>query len=203
MFDYIKGVITRIADGYLVLENNDIGYRIEASNTTLANLKVNDRIKLFTYLSVKDDGISLLGFYSPEERVMFTGLVSVSGVGTKSGFALLSGMPLATLATAIACGDVKALSAIKGIGKKTAERIILELKEKVDYEIVSDKDIDISFIKGNTVAEDAVFALQALGFGKADSAKAVAEAGKAIAGAGNAANTNELITIALKSFNKR
>ena len=142
--------------------------------------------EVYTYLAVREDGISLYGFSTIEEKNMFLKLITVSGVGPKSGIAILSAIDISSLATMIATEDVKGLSKIKGLGKKTAERIILELREKVEA----------SYYEGETKTkkaedsqedQDAIIALMSLGFTKTECAKAVKEAKE------NGANTIEQI----------
>ena len=173
MIGYIKGNVLNIKDGVALIENNGIGYEITCSKSALANFT--DKGEVYTYLAVKEDGVSLYGFSCIEEKQMFLKLISVSGVGPKMGITVLSGMNLNDLAVKIATNDVKGLSTIKGLGKKTAERIILELREKVSAEISA---VSEEKEQENTkpVNEDAVFALMSLGFTKKECEGAVKEA---------------------------
>ena len=132
MFNYIKGEIIEKFENQVIIENNGIGYEFNVSmNTRDMCGIIGDIVKMHTFLSVKEDGISLFGFYSLEEKNLFLNLITVSGVGPKSALQILSGGQLSELNIAISTGDVGYLAKIKGIGKKTAERIVVELKDKV------------------------------------------------------------------------
>ena len=132
MYAYISGKLVDIAEGFVVVDNNGIGYEIGVSNTTLAQLPpMGNTVKLYIFHIVKEDEESLYGFYSTAERAMFCKLIAVSGVGPKMAQTILGAFNVNSLSMAIITGDVKSLSRVKGIGKKTAERIVLELKEPV------------------------------------------------------------------------
>lgn len=197
MIAYVKGKIIDEFEGGVVIENNGIGYEILCSATAAAKLSANKEGAVYTYFQLRDDGVSLYGFDNKAEKAMFIKLISVSGVGPKLGISVLSGMSLTDLATAIATSDVKSLSRIKGLGKKTAERIVLELREKIS----ADEDgVLISPVGAtNTVLssedEDAVIALTELGFSSADSRKAVQKAKEA-----GAKTAQEVISAALRSM---
>lgn len=197
MIAYVKGKVIDEFEGGVVIENNGIGYEILCSATAAAKLSANKEGAVYTYFQLRDDGVSLYGFDNKAEKAMFIKLISVSGVGPKLGISVLSGMSLTNLATAIATSDVKSLSRIKGLGKKTAERIVLELREKIS----ADEDgVLISPVGAtNTVLssedEDAVIALMELGFSSADSRKAVQKAKEA-----GAKTAQEVISAALRSM---
>ena len=178
MIGYIKGALLSANNGVILLENNGIGYEITCSASVYEKILADKKGEVYTYLAVREDGVSLYGFISPEEKNMFLQLITVSGVGPKMGITVLSGMTLNDLAVKIAMSDVKGLSAIKGLGKKTAERIILELREKVGTVDVSEvqKDIQSQNVVVESGDEDAIIALMSLGFTKAECAKAVKEA---------------------------
>ena len=178
MIGYIKGNVIGATDTTVLLENNGIGYEIICSASVYQKLLAQKSGEVYTYLGVKEDGISLYGFSSVEEKNMFLKLITVSGVGPKSGIAVLSAMDLSSLATMIATSDVKGLSKIKGLGKKTAERIILELREKVeenlfDGEAGAKKSVDSQTDQND---QDAIIALMSLGFTKTECAKVVKQA---------------------------
>ena len=139
MLGYIKGKVLYSSDGTVLLENNGIGYEVLCSGAAYAKLISDGQGEVYTYLQVREDGVSLFGFVSPEEKNMFLKLISVSGVGPKMGITVLSSMNINDIAVAIANSDVKKLTAAKGLGKKTAERIILELREKVSAESLPEK----------------------------------------------------------------
>ncbi|MDR2091044.1 MAG: Holliday junction branch migration protein RuvA [Clostridiales bacterium] len=184
MYSYIKGRVSEKEFDRLTLENNGVGYEILVSPNTLSLLKKGDEALIYTYFQVKQDGIALLGFPSKEEKNMFSRLITVTGIGPKSALAILSEISPYDLAFAIAQNDSVKLSKVKGIGKKTAARIVLELKEKIDLEegVVLEKT-DLSSIGGEGAA--AAVALQALGFSKTDSVKAVEKAMTAASGTEN------------------
>jgi len=169
MLEYIKGFIEHIDEDYIVVESNDIGYKIQTSLTTIADLQHHgEKVCIFTELIVREDSMTLCGFSSKNELKMFKLLTSVSGVGTKVGIAVLSSIPYTSLYTILISGDVNALTKANGVGKKTAQRIILELKEKVkkvmhisvDHGEVIQETLDIS----HSNFEDAKAGLLSLGY---------------------------------------
>lgn len=196
MIGYINGkLISANNNGVVILETGGIGYEITCSNEAFGEVVNKGGGALYTYLHVREDGFFLYGFISPEEKSMFLKLISVSGVGPKMGIAVLSSMPLNDLAFIIASQDVKTLSKVKGLGKKTAERIILELRENI-----SSLDLPEGGKKSTAKAQvlsdvenDAVIALMSLGFTRNESETAVVEAKS------RGADTIEsIITIALQ-----
>ena len=173
MIGYVKGKLLSYSGETVLLENNGVGYEISCSAEALRRILENGEGAVYTYLAVREDGLSLYGFIDAEEKEMFLKLISVSGVGPKMGIGVLSCMSVKDLCFKIATEDIKGLSAVKGLGKKTAERIILELKDKVDAYGAQPAET-------NTVAEepdeDAVAALLSLGFTKSEITKALAGA---------------------------
>jgi len=195
MIDFIKGILIKKEQGSVVIEvDSGIGFLLACSANTLSQLPESGEVKLYSYLHVKDDGLSLFGFKSIEERAMFLRLITVSGVGPKVAMALLSGMPLPSLALAILTSDAKTICKVKGIGKKTAERIFLELKEKIEPDELPDTDIQIASFKHDANATDAVIALKSLGFGQNEAYNAVKAARP------KATSIEELIALALKNL---
>lgn len=178
MIGYIKGRVLSAKDGTVLIENNGLGYEVVCSTSVYNKLASQKEGEVYTYMAVREDGVSLYGFISLEEKAMFLKLISVSGVGPKMGITVLSGLSLTDLVTKIATQDVKGLSKVKGLGKKTAERIILELREKigcVDGEtgevlLFNQKPVE------SQVNQDAVLALMSLGFTKQESVEAVKRA---------------------------
>ncbi len=195
MLAFISGNVVSAREGSIVLENNGIGYELMVSNNTLTSLgAVGNNIQLFSYLQVKEDSICLYGFYSQEEKSMFLKLISVSGIGPKVAMSILSGTSLSSLAIAIITEDAKTLSKIKGIGKKTAERLILELKENISKE---DTGEEVKVITGfNKETDDAINALIALGITRSEAYKAV------MASVDEAKTIEELISLALKKYSR-
>lgn len=198
MIAFIKGKVIDEFEGGVVLENNGIGYEILCSAALLAKLSADKEGGVFTYLQVKEDGLSLFGFDNKEEKRMFLKLISVSGIGPKMAMGILSGMRVNELATAIAMNDVKGLSRIKGLGKKTAERIILELRESVSAEnaaIAAEESFAAPVFTSED--EDAIIALMGLGFSGIQSRNAVKTAKEQ-----GAETIQDVISFALKSMGK-
>lgn len=175
MLAYLNGILAHKQEGMAIIDCNGVGYELFVSNNTLMSLPfVNEPCKLYSYMQVKDDGIALFGFSTVEERDLFNKLISVSGVGPKGALAILSGMSLSDLLKAIASEDVAFLSKIKGLGKKTAERLCLELKDKINI---------VGFVNENTdynptAVGEAIEVLVSLGISKNDAnnlAKSVAK----------------------------
>ena len=178
MIGYLKGKILSLGTDTALIETAaGVGFEVLLSGSAFSKLSGQKEGEVFTYMQVREDGVSLFGFSSSEEKEMFLKLISVSSVGPKMGITALSQMSAGDIATAIATNDVKRLSAVKGMGKKTAERIILELREKVSA-------VTVQSVAGETVPavqisasdEDAVVALMTLGFTRNESAKAIARA---------------------------
>lgn len=132
MISFLIGIIEEKKDNTLILNVNGVGYELIASVNTLSSLPMQgESVKIYTYMAVREDGIFLFGFSTQEERELFYKLITVSGVGPKMAITILSGLSLSDLTVAIMKEDSKLLSKIKGLGKKTAERICLELKDKL------------------------------------------------------------------------
>ena len=171
MYEYIKGKYMGINKDYIIIENNNIGYKIFTSGATMAEMPgINDEVMLYLEQIVREDFIGLYGFKDREELEMFKLLLSISGVGAKAALSLLSISRINNLKYAIIMEDDKHLCRAPGIGKKTAGRIILELKDKIKKEdIMSGVDIQEGFedlqptVNANTVGE-ALGALLALGY---------------------------------------
>ncbi|MBQ7328025.1 MAG: Holliday junction branch migration protein RuvA [Clostridia bacterium] len=168
MIAFLVGTIEEKTENLLVVDVNGVGYELCISNNTLCALPMEgETAKILTYLQVKEDGIALYGFATAEEKAMFMKLITVSGVGPKMAITILSGIKLSDLVVAIINEDANLLSKIKGLGKKTAERICLELKDKLST-------TSISLGEASTLAEtynesalnDAVETLIALGVNK-------------------------------------
>lgn len=175
MIGSVRGQLVSISNnGQVVIEVNGFGLNIIVSNNTLGKINnLNNEVKLFTYLNVREDELSLFGFFSEEEKRMFINLITVSGIGPKAAITILSGLSLNALALAIISQDIKTLSKIKGVGKKTAERIILELKEIISRDHIGlNVKIDFSDVDSSNII-DAIEALCSLGIQKSDAILAV------------------------------
>lgn len=142
MYYYISGELVLADPVNAVIDAQGVGYRINISGTTLGKIagKIGSNVRLYTHLSVKEDAMELYGFYSLEELASFRMLISVSGVGAKSAISILSLMSPERFAQAVVNGDSKAIAKAQGIGSKTAQRIILELKDKIGKELSPDDD---------------------------------------------------------------
>lgn len=176
MISFIKGIVEYINEGHIVIENNGIGYDINVSSATTGRLKLHSEAKIYTYMAVREDEISLYGFMSREEFNMFNLLIGVTGVGPKSALSLLGSMAPSELALAIITDDIKALSGGQGIGKKTAQRIALELRDKISNEqAASDRSVITAAVSDSSARNEAMEGLMALGFSKAEANKAIAQ----------------------------
>ena len=192
----IKGEITYTDPQFVVVENSGIGFKCFTSLTTVKNLgKIGSTVNLYTYLSVKEDALDLFGFSTLEELNSFKLLITVSGVGPKAAVSVLSELSPEKLALAIASSDVKSLTKANGVGRKTAERIVLELKDKTGS--LSQTDFS-SVASAASVAEDsaageAVAALVALGFSQSDAAVTVGQMDQSL-------SADEMIRLGLRQL---
>jgi len=198
MIAYVSGKITYKSPTCIYMDLNGLGYEVQISLNTYEKIQALDRCKLLTYLHIKEDAHTLYGFYEEGEKEMFLSLISVSGVGAATTRMILSGMKPEEIQRAIIDEDAKTLQSIKGIGTKTAKRIILELKDKL---LKSDNiplpSPTLSKTSGNSLASDALNALLALGIGRSMADKAIKKALKS----GEATNSVEdLIKKALKNI---
>ena len=175
MYAYIIGVVTQKEEGKIALENNGIGYEINVSNLTLNSFTFeNQPVKIYTHLVVREDDMSLYGFSTLEEKSMFLKLITVGGIGPKMAIGILSEISLSGLMSAIASEDLKTLCKVKGLGKKTAERLILELKDKINplEAIALGGAVETNEVDENIV-EDAIATLTGLGISKNEAYKLV------------------------------
>ena len=186
MYEYIKGRYIGINKDYIIVENNGIGYKIFTSGATMAEMpKVNEEIMLYLEQIVREDFIGLYGFKDREELEMFKLLISISGVGAKAALSLLSISRINNLKYAIIMEDDKHLCRAPGIGKKTAQKLILELKDKIDLEEVFETKQEhvretegkMESKKENDAKKDAVDALTALGYSSTEALRAVRQIG--------------------------
>lgn len=193
----ISGTITYVGDQFLVVECSGIGFKCFSSLNTLKSVgRTGEKINLFTYLCVKEDALDLFGFATEEELSFFKLLITVSGVGPKAAVAVLSELEPSRLALAIASGDVKSITRANGVGKKTAERIVLELKDKV-ANVASSNDMQsvasAAAVVEESAAGEAVAALVALGFNKSDAAVVVGAMDKSL-------SADEMIRLGLRQL---
>ena len=171
MIAHIKGLLIEKSPTEVVIEVNGIGYSINISLNTFSKLGNNENIKLFTHQIIKEDSHSLYGFFEKSERFLFVKLISVSGVGASTARTMLSSLSPNEIISAISNGDVKLIQSIKGIGLKTAQRIILELRDKLNL-VGDDQTTDL--IQNSSVSE-AISALEVLGYSNKQTNKVVGQ----------------------------
>ena len=179
MYDFIEGELEEKTPTYVVINCSGIGYHIHISLNTYEQIKSLNRCRMFVHLAVKEDSHTLYGFGEPTERVLFRQLISVSGVGTNTARMILSSLPPNDLMTTIINGNVALLKSIKGIGPKSAQRIILELQDKLGKK-KAEMNMETTMVNSNF--EQAAEALLALGFGRASIDKALLKVTKEMDG---------------------
>ena len=196
MFAHFDGIVAEKTADSIVLDVNGVGYLLFVSGATLSMAPaVGERMKLYCALNVREDAMELFGFYSREEKHMYERLKGVSGVGSRTALQILSSMSVRDLSLALVAGDANALTRVPGIGKKTAQRLVLELKDKVEDSQLTGSAAGISPVSASGGPEaEAVAALVALGYSASEAAKAVSRF------AGKTEKSDELIFMALKSL---
>lgn len=192
MYEYIKGALVEAGPTYAVVDCGGVGYWLNISVNTYSKISAEKEVCLYVHLIVREDAHLLYGFYSKEERVLFRQLISVSGIGANTANVMLSSMTVDEIVGAIRTGNDEAIRRVKGIGTKTAQRVIIELKDKVGTSGVAESFV---FASG-AVKEEALAALVMLGFVKAQASKVL---DKIVAGGGNR-TVEELIKLALKQL---
>ena len=170
MYAYLQGKFTYKSPAQVFVDVNGIGFEVNISLTTYSAIQQLHEGKLFIHLQVKEDGHTLYGFFDKEEKEMFLMLISVSGVGAATARMMLSSLRSDEVSKAILQGNVRLLESVKGIGKKTAERLVLELKDKVNKHSTATAD---SLPGASTIENDALTALTALGISRAQADQAV------------------------------
>ena len=199
MIGYLKGIVKDLTPEYALLEVNGVGYEVVCSGAAfsrLSGVRAGEDGEVYTYLQVKEDGVALFGFVDLREKELFLKLTSVQGVGAKLAIAVLSSMRPEEVSEAIAAADAKRLSAVKGLGKKTADRIILELHGKISADELlgeSKGAIPVKAVSGED--DDAVAALMGLGFTRQESARAVERARAA-----GAKTVEDVLALALRGM---
>ncbi|NLM12997.1 MAG: Holliday junction branch migration protein RuvA [Epulopiscium sp.] len=175
MIAFVKGILEFMTEEWLIVDVNGVGYKISIPSSTMSKLpSIGKEVKVFTHLHVKEDEMALYGFMSQDELNMFERLISVSGIGPKGALGILSTLSPADLCMAVITEDIKTLSSAPGIGKKTAQRIILELKDKMNtLEAIGIGGEPVLEFQQNGIVEEAIVALGALGYSRVDAAKAV------------------------------
>jgi len=190
MYYYIKGELVKKKENFAVIDSGGVGYKLYASSKTLDSFREGDRVTLYTYLNVHEDVFDLYGFADEDEHTMFLNLLAVSGVGPKAAISVLSAVTPKELAVAVITKDAKLLTKAQGVGAKMAQRIILELFDKLkNSDILPDEEKADSVQATNTQGE-AVSALIALGYSQN-------EAKKAVSGMDGSLTTEEILKGAL------
>lgn len=205
MIAYVNGIIEYIEEGLCVVDVGGVGMNVFISGSTMDRMPgIGEAVKLYTYTSVKEDSFTLYGFLSRDELSLFKMLITVNGIGPKGGLSILSVMTPDDLRFAIMAGDSKSISAAPGIGKKTAERITLELRDKIkvseDDMLGNSAAVTMDDLSGDAFSarDEAVAALVALGYNSTDAMKAVRKVLKADESA--ASDTEVLLKLALKEM---
>ena len=180
MISFIHGILAEKDEGYIVVEAGGVGYGINVPMSVLAQLPtIGEEVKIYTHYSVREDGQSLYGFLFREDREMFRSLISVNGVGPKGALAILSVLGPDDLRLAIVTGDVKSISRAQGIGQKTAQRVILDLKDKVDNQFLTagaggDRPaLGANISQAGGAISEAIDALTVLGYTRIEAGRAV------------------------------
>jgi holliday junction DNA helicase ruvA len=168
MYSYIIGKVISKSKNILILENNNIGYEIYMTEIALSELSIGENAKIYTYYNVTQDNISLFGFKNLEEKKMFENLISVSKIGAKTAIGILSSISIAELAISIITNDINRLSKLPGIGKKTAQRLVLEVIDKVKTEEIifteEEQESNENYLNTTEKEKDVIEALKVLGY---------------------------------------
>ncbi len=193
MYEFLSGNLTKKNPTYVVIENNGIGYMINISLNTFSKIKDQNEAKLFTHFYVREDAQILYGFADETERELFRFLLSVSGVGASTARLILSSLTTEEVYEAITQGNAPVLQSVKGVGGKTAQRIIIDLRDKLTKAGIELEKVDFSH---NTLKDEALSGLLILGFNKAAAEKTV----NRILKRGSVSSVEELIKEALKAL---
>lgn len=191
---YLNGTVAEIMPGSVVLDCGGIAYECAASGYTLAQLHVGVETKLYTFCSIREDAFDLFAFSSKEERSCFEQLISVNGVGPKAAIAILSVANPSAFRLAVASGDERALTAASGVGKKLAQRIILELKDKLGFDSSDIGKAEITAASVSGVEREAAAALSQLGYSQSEITAALKQVPK------DTENVSDVVRIALRSM---
>ena len=201
MIAFLKGEVADMTEGSIILDVNGVGYEALVPGQLLSMLEgIGQSLKLYTHMQVREDTVTLFGFLTRDDLQMFRMLISVNGVGPRAGLSILSALGADDLRFAVLADDAKRISKTPGIGAKSAQKIILELKDKLDLEEAFEKKLaaagnapEISAAAGDDIIQDAVQALVALGYGSTEALKAV----RSVKPAENM-NTEDILKEALK-----
>lgn len=198
MIAYLKGKLVYKDPTFVIIDISGVGYHVKISLQTYSKIKDEEHIMLLTYLHIKEDAHTLYGFKEENEKRLFLHLISISGVGPNTGLMILSSLSSDELETAIAQEDFRTIQNVKGVGAKTAQRIVLELKDKIRKDVLLDQgQVQTGFIGvDNKIREEALQALITLGFPKATAEKNIAAVLKKT---GSEISLEELIKASLKT----
>lgn len=174
MIGFVEGIIEYIDVDKIVVNNNGVGYNVFMPASQIDTLNVDETVRVFIYLNVREDAMQLFGFLTRDDLEVFKLLITVNGIGPKGGLAVLSTITTDDLRVAVISEDAKAISKAPGIGAKTAQKVIIELKDKLNLEDVLEPKLDANFqVNDNNSMSEAVMALVALGYSQADAYRAV------------------------------
>lgn len=196
MISYLKGKLVFKDPTHVVIDVNGIGYLVKISLTTYSALKESEQIMLHTHMHVKEDAHTLYGFFDNSEKKMFLNLISISGVGPGTGLMIQSSLSASELQHAIINEDVKTIQGVKGVGSKTAQRIILELKDRMKKEGLQPDSTNFNPTLHNTIRTEALSALVTLGINKSTAEKSI---DKILKSSENTITLEELIKLTLKN----
>lgn len=189
MISFLEGTLVSRGIDDVILEVGGVGWQLQVSKNTCDKLPpAGSKVKIYTYLQVRDDALTLYGFHSTEERALFLELITVTGIGPKGAINILSALPAQSLRGAIASGDIAVLTKIPGVGKKTAQRIALELRGKLEQQLQ-----DLDFPQGDSPQADALGALLNLGYSRQEALSAMEQVS-----ASGEADVSEMVKKALK-----
>lgn len=206
MYAYLKGIVAWKTADRIVVEVSGVGYNVYVSPGRIYDFpECGEEVKVYTYTGVREDAINLYGFITLDELELFKLLISVSGIGPKGGLAILSVMSVDDIRFAIMTGDAKLLAKAPGVGKKTAERVIIDLKDKInaqDFEASITESVPGTALKEDPKARDAADALIALGYSAREAEHAVEQALKELGAQSgeDAAHSDQILKLALKYF---
>ena len=195
MYYYLNGTLAVVQPNLAVIDCGGVGYKCTITANTYKDISSLEKVKLYTYLNVKEDAMDLYGFSNEQEQLFFTLLISINGVGPKAAIAILSEMRPDEFAACVITSNVKAITKAQGVGQKLAQRICLELKDKIDKTKVEPSAVpDYDDVSATDAASDAVAVLIALGYSKNEAQKAVLRC--------PATDTNDIVKQALRLLSK-
>lgn len=207
MIGYVKGVVTHLFTDYCFVDVQGIGYRVFIPNSTRQKLVIGQSATLFTYLNVREDALTLHGFYTQEEYTLFLSLISVSGIGPKVAAGILSAITPQNFRSAISANNAAILTKLPGIGKKTAERIILELKDKLGIDAESGASVSGQMAADSNmpgdILQEAIQALMALGYNHAEITPVIKKIYQREGNTQTDLSLEQLIRLTLKEFGRK